>query len=137
MDQELQNQLFEKYPEIFSNRLKSPTESCMSMGIECGDGWYDLINSICQIVESLNKNIKDRNRLIAGNNETIIDFKFDQIKEKFGGLRAYYSGGNDYIRGLVSMAETMSYKICEVCGNKGKPNKGGWISTLCDGCRKS
>ena len=137
MDQELQNQLFEKYPEIFSNRLKSPTESCMSMGIECGNGWYDLINSICQIVESLNKNIKDRNRLIAGNNETIIDFKFDQIKEKFGGLRAYYSGGNDYIRGLVTMAETMSYKICEVCGNKGKPNKGGWISTLCDGCRKS
>jgi len=137
MDQELQNQLFEKYPEIFSNRLKSPTESCMSMGIECGNGWYDLINSICQIVESLNKNIKDRNRLIAGNNETIIDFKFDQIKEKFGGLRAYYSGGNDYIRGLVSMAETISYKTCEVCGNKGKPNKGGWISTLCDGCRKS
>jgi len=137
MDQQLQNQLFEKYPEIFSNRLKSPTESCMSMGIGCGNGWYDLINSICQIVESLNKNIKDRNRLIAGNNETIIDFKFDQIKEKFGGLRAYYSGGNDYIRGLVSMAETMSYKICEVCGNKGKPNKGGWISTLCDGCRKS
>jgi len=137
MDQELQNQLFKKYPEIFSNRLKSPTESCMSMGIECGNGWYDLINSICQIVESLNKNIKDRNRLIAGNNETIIDFKFDQIKEKFGGLRAYYSGGNDYIRGLVTMAETMSYKICEVCGNKGKPNKGGWISTLCDGCRKS
>jgi hypothetical protein len=105
MDQELQNQLFEKYPEIFSNRLKSPTESCMSMGIECGNGWYDLINSICQIVESLNKNIKDKNRLIAGNNETIIDFKFDQIKEKFGGLRAYYSGG--------------------------------WIITLCDGCRKS
>jgi len=137
MDQELQNQLYKKYPEIFSNRLKSPTESCMSMGIECGNGWYDLINSICQIVESLNKNIKDRNRLIAGNNETIIDFKFDQIKEKFGGLRAYYSGGNDYIRGLVTMAETMSYKICEVCGNKGKPNKGGWISTLCDGCRKS
>ena len=137
MDQELQNQLFEKYPEIFSNRLKSPTESCMSMGIECGNGWYNLINSICQIVESLNKNIKERNRLIAGNNEEIIDFKFDQIKEKFGGLRAYYSGGNDYIRGLVSMAETMSYKICEVCGNKGKPNKSGWISTLCDGCRKS
>jgi hypothetical protein len=105
------------------------------MGIECGNGWYDLINSICQIVESLNKNIKDRNRLIAGNNKKIIDFKFDQIKEKFGGLRAYYSGGNDYIRGLVTMAETMSYKTCEVCGNKGKPNKGGWISTLCDSCR--
>jgi hypothetical protein len=135
MDQVLQDELFEKYPDFFSNKDKSPMESCMSMGIECGNGWYDLINSICQIVESLNKNIKDRNRLIAGNNKKIIDFKFDQIKEKFGGLRAYYSGGNDYIRGLVTMAETMSYKTCEVCGNKGKPNKGGWISTLCDSCR--
>jgi hypothetical protein len=135
MDQVLQDELFKKYPDFFSNKDKSPMESCMSMGIECGNGWYDLINSICQIVESLNKNIKDRNRLIAGNNETIIDFKFDQIKEKFGGLRAYYSGGNDYIRGLVTMVETMSYKTCEVCGNKGKPNKGGWISTLCDSCR--
>jgi hypothetical protein len=135
MDQKLENQLLEKYPEFFSNILKSPTESCISTGIECGNGWYDLIDLICYKVENLNKNIKDRNRLIAGNNEEIIDFKFDQIKEKFGGLRAYYSGGDHYIRGLVSMAEMMSYKICEVCGNRGKPNKSGWISTLCDSCR--
>jgi hypothetical protein len=137
MDQQLQNQLFEKYPEFFSNKDLGRRNSCMAFGITCGNGWYDLIDLICYKVENLNKNIKDRNRLIAGNNEEIIDFKFDQIKEKFGGLRIYYSGGDDYIRGLVTMAETMSYKICEVCGNKGKPNKGGWISTLCDGCRKS
>jgi NADH pyrophosphatase NudC (nudix superfamily) len=62
-------------------------------------------------------------------------FKFDQVKEKYGGLRLYFSGGDEYAEGLVSMAEAMSYKICEVCGNAGKPNKGGWISTLCDSCR--
>ena len=39
------------------------------------------------------------------------------------------------MKGLVSMTEAMSYKICEVCGNKGEPNKGGWISTLCESCR--
>jgi hypothetical protein len=135
MDQVLQDELFEKYPEFFSNKDLGPRNSCMAFGITCGNGWHDLINSICQIIASLNKNIKERNRLIAGNNEEIIDFKFDQIKEKFGGLRVYYSGGDDFIRGLVRMAETMSYKTCEVCGNKGKPNKGGWISTLCDSCR--
>ena len=63
--------------------------------------------------------------------------KFDQIKEKYGGLRMYFSGGDDYINGLVSMAEAMSYKICEVCGNKGECNKSGWFTTLCEGCRKS
>jgi hypothetical protein len=137
MDQQLQNQLFEKYPEFFSNKDLGPRNSCMAFGITCGNGWYDLIDLICQIVESLNKNIKDRNRLIAGNNEEIIDFKFDQIKEKFGGLRVYYSGGDDYIRGLVRMAEAISYKACEVCGNKGECNKSGWFTTLCPTHRES
>lgn len=55
-----------------------------------------------------------------------------QVKEKFGGLRFYYYGGDDYISGLVDMAESMSYIICEECGDKGFPNKNGWIRTLCD-----
>jgi hypothetical protein len=33
------------------------------------------------------------------------------------------------------MAEAMSYKICEVCGNKGDCNQNGWLVTLCDDCR--
>lgn len=55
-----------------------------------------------------------------------------QVKEKFGGLRFYYDGGDEYISGLSSMAESMSYVTCEVCGSAGKPNSGGWIKTLCD-----
>jgi len=55
----------------------------------------------------------------------------EQVKEKFGGLRFYYRGGDQYIEGLVAMAESMSYATCEECGNSGKPNKGGWIRTLC------
>jgi hypothetical protein len=61
---------------------------------------------------------------------------FDQIKEKFGGLRIYFSGGDDYVSGVIGMAEDMSYKLCEVCGNKGNANKSGWIATLCDEHRK-
>lgn len=61
----------------------------------------------------------------------------EQVKEKFGGLRFYYRGGDDYISGLSAMAESMSYITCEDCGNPGKPNKIGWIRTLCTTHRSS
>ena len=43
-----------------------------------------------------------------------------QIKEKFGGLRFYYNGGDEHIHGMVSMAERWADHSCEKCGNKGK-----------------
>lgn len=55
-----------------------------------------------------------------------------QIKEKFGGLRFYFQGGDDHVRGLVDMAETWAGHSCEICGNKGKRRDGGWVKTLCD-----
>jgi hypothetical protein len=55
----------------------------------------------------------------------------DQVKEKYGTLRFYYHGGDDFIDGMVRMAESMSAVTCEVCGNPGKLVGGGWIRTLC------
>ena len=55
-----------------------------------------------------------------------------QIKEKFGGLRFYYQGGDDHIDGMVTMAEVWAGRTCETCGNLGKRREGGWIRTLCD-----
>lgn len=55
-----------------------------------------------------------------------------QIKEKFGGLRFYYDGGDDEISGMVRMAELWAGHTCEKCGNKGEHRQGGWIRTLCD-----
>ena len=55
----------------------------------------------------------------------------DQVKEKFGTLRFYYSGGDEYISGLVSMAESMSGVTCETCGKPGTRTRGGWIKTAC------
>jgi hypothetical protein len=141
MDQELQDKLFEKYPQLFINRTKSPMESCMSWGCEVGNGWYELLSSLCWRIFQHEKNIEDRKRILADQPEKIQEelsyfpVKFDQIKEKYGGLRVYFTGGDDYVEGVVGMAEEYSYKICEVCGNSGKPNKGGWITTLCDSCR--
>jgi hypothetical protein len=59
----------------------------------------------------------------------------DQVKEKFGGLRFYYSGGDDTIDGIVSLAESLSYQICENCGStKDVGQTQSWISTLCKEC---
>ena len=55
-----------------------------------------------------------------------------QVKEKFGGLRFYTNGYTDVVQGMISMAESMSYRTCEVCGSPGRSNNYGWISTLCD-----
>ena len=143
MKQELQDRLFKKYPTLFENKDKSIQESCMAWGIECNDGWYELLSSVCWRISQHEKNIADRirirNEVGKENDQSDLDYvpvKFDQIKEKFGGIRIYYTGGDDYVSGVVSLADEMSYKICEVCGNAGKPNKGGWISVLCDEHRK-
>jgi len=55
-----------------------------------------------------------------------------QIKEKFGTLRFYYDGGDDYVSGMVSLAESLSGLTCEKCGDVGIPRNGGWLRTLCD-----
>lgn len=133
MQEELQQKLFEKYPNLFENRHKSIQESCMAWGIECDDGWYDILNNLCH--EITQNEINATNEKGFRYNKDYVPVKFDQIKEKFGGLRIYCSGGDDHARGLKDMAEAMSYCICEHCGNKGRPNKSGWITTLCENCR--
>ena len=142
MDIELQNKLYEKYPDLFSNKNKDIMSSCMAWGIECNSGWYDILSSLCWMIKQHEDNIKSNREYLEKNNPERLQekpeyfpVKFDQVKEKYGGLRVYFSGGDDYIEGLVSMAESFSYHVCEVCGQKGKPNKGGWITTLCENCR--
>jgi len=137
------NSLYEKYPNLFQNRNKTPMQSCMSFGIECNFGWYEIISSVCWMIQQHEDNKRWRKEYLEKNEPERLasepeyfPVKFDQVKEKYGGLRLYFSGGDDYVEGLVSMAEAFSYKVCEVCGNKGKANKGGWITTLCESCRE-
>ena len=59
----------------------------------------------------------------------------DQIKEKFGTLRIYYtdySKSQEYISGVFDFAEAMSVHICEECGKQGKTRGDlSWMKTLC------
>jgi hypothetical protein len=69
--------------------------------------------------------------------ESIPQVTLDQVKEKFGTLRFYYTGGDDYIRGMVSLAESLTGVTCESCGNVGERRGGGWVHTYCTPCEEA
>jgi len=64
-----------------------------------------------------------------------------QIKEKYGGLRFYYSPGDstadlhpdwDIVENMVDDAEQQSLVTCEMCGQPGVlMTSGHWLKTLC------
>jgi|SRR5581483_2190357 len=121
MNKDLEKKLIEEFPTFFKNIYGHPSKTCMAFGLDCGEGWYDLIYETCKKIKEL-----DRDNT----------FVFLQIKEKFGGLRLYCSGGNKEIGVIISKAEDESYKICEYCGTKENiTTEGRWILTLCKDCR--
>jgi hypothetical protein len=125
MRKELDEALCKKYPEIFRDRHGDMRTTAMCWGFECGDGWYNIIDAACAQIENRAYN----NRL---NSEKFHQVIATQVKEKYGTLRFYYTGGDDYVDGVVSMAEAISASTCEVCGAPGKLREGGWLKTLCD-----
>jgi hypothetical protein len=132
MKQELDKLLCEKYPKMLINRNKPMTETCMCWGFECGDGWFQILDSLMgNIQHHIDWNNKNFEKGYTQYKQ-VPQVTLDQVKEKFGTLRFYYTGGDDYISGLVAMAESMSAVTCEQCGNPGTTGGQGWITTLCE-----
>jgi hypothetical protein len=98
---------------------------------ECGPGWIPLLEILFIYADEWNRTTPD-----GEENEKI---NITQVKEKFGSLRFYYTGGSDEFRGMVTMAEMLSSFMCERCGDRGDQmvSKHGWITTECHGCRGS
>jgi len=125
MTPKLQKQLFENWPDIFRQKDLNMSQTCMCWGIECGDGWYDLINQLCVMLEHVMQN------------DTNLKIEATQVKEKFGTLRFYtnMSKSNSYANGIISAFEHMSAYVCEECGNPGfLHNINGWYCTICFDC---
>lgn len=131
MKEELDKLLCEKYPKIFKDRHAPMTETAMCWGVGVGDGWYQILDSLCGQIQH-HIDWKQEQKEKYGRGEGCHQVVATQVKEKFGGLRFYYDGGDDYISGLVSMAESWADHTCEECGAPGKLRHGNWIRTLCD-----
>lgn len=174
MKQELENKLVKKYHEFF-DYLKEHNGPIIPIqfGIECGNGWYWLLDELMGNISSYIKNNSKKQRiknkfkrdlywwLLKISNrfsykygkqirkfatyidnhseieehESISPISITQIKEKYGGLRFYYNGGDTMIDGMVWLAESMSNSICETCGTtKNVFQTRGWIRTTCHKC---
>ncbi len=147
MSPELDKKLCSKYPELFRDRNGNPKNTAMCWGFECGDGWYSLIESICEYlmldVNRLKSRIasdyfdnteKEKMKLELIEAEKKVPVVF-QVKEKFGGLRFYVDGAATVKQfEYINFAENFSYRICEECGTmKDVMTYGiGWNKTLCN-----
>jgi hypothetical protein len=52
MNKKLQDKLFKKYPKIFQDKDKPATQTCMCWGIDTGDGWFDLLDTLCFLIQN-------------------------------------------------------------------------------------
>ena len=86
---------------------------------ECGKGWNDIIDALEHSMLEIDP-----------------DYKVDQIKEKYGGLRYYFTPSdnkyNKQLDELVSIAELQCEVTCEICGKPGILRTGRWFSTRCE-----
>lgn len=140
MKLELQNKLFQRFPNLFIERNLPMTQTCMCWGIETGNGWFNLIWNLC------------------GKLEKFKGLRFTQVKEKFGGLRVYYDfEPKRFFRGLnakqkrkfkrqyktidylISEAERIAFETCQYCENKLETryneDEAYWFAKKCENCK--
>jgi hypothetical protein len=110
------------------------------MAAQCKAGNFDAFEETMKALPNDEFKEKRLAEIVAGDFRKVPDaipqVTLDQVKEKFGTLRFYYTGGDDYISGMVSFAESLTAVTCEECGNVGKSRGGGWIHTYCDPCEE-
>jgi ribosomal protein S27AE len=118
--------LIDNYPLSFKNN-----PDWIYKNIECNGGWLTLVERLLDSIEShlatLPKNSKVRKNFVV-----------QQIKEKFGGLRVYVDGADDFIYDKIMQTEEDSKRICEFCGIGGEMSRHGhYYRTVCGDCRKT
>lgn len=51
MSPELEKKLFDKYPKIFAQHKLPMSQTAMCWGIETSDGWYNIIDKLCGLIQ--------------------------------------------------------------------------------------
>lgn len=118
MKKELEHKLCSKFPELCRDYEIDPKDSCMAWGFDCGDGWYDLIESTLANIDRLSKSIS-------------LDVKLAQVKSKFGRLTIYIDIESGPAGAQIQQVISQIYNEIEEAGIKslsiseisGKPAK--------------
>lgn len=157
MSPDLDAALCAAYPLIFKERFREPETSAISYGLECGDGWYSMIDVLCSAlyapytraeVHHQSARAREGKPVRAGGKVVtaadVADARREmlaarrrvpvcrQVKSKFGTLRFHVNRASDLERECIRFAERLSARVCERCGAPGRLREGPWIQTLCD-----
>jgi hypothetical protein len=141
MEDQKFEELAKRWPDLF--------QKSGDFEFSIGDGWYDIIDTLCGMLSYRAENSKRRLKYAMENpnakfNKPISELEADvnkaleelpiiaQVKEKFGTLRFYVDGGTPEMHNYIEFAEAMTSRVCEVCGSPGKSRNDGWVRVLCD-----
>jgi hypothetical protein len=157
MNDELTKYLVEKYPKILKQSDVNKDHCYGLFGIECSDGWFlhldRMFNSIQSMIDFSESNYENLQRhynklpwykklmslykrsryhYFRNNQTPIPQVTALQIKEKFGTLRFYYTGGDERLTPIVDFYESYTQYICEDCGSTvDVGSTSGWIRNVC------
>lgn len=123
--------LIRKFPfllprNVWTDKLSEDYDYTYIKGIgEVPEGWERLFLLYC-------KNM--RKELIKYN--YLDDFRFTQIKEKYGSMRLYNNGipKDSNCDNLEYIYDHLSTYVCEYCGNPAKYISKGWVTQFCKEC---
>ncbi len=114
-----------------------PKATCMAWGCSCGDGWFYLLDTLCHSIQHYIDNRAEsiKNKWTT-ETKLVPQVVLHQVKEKFGALRIYSEGGDEYVRAMINFTETLSAWTCENCGSQALEvgRTAGWIQCLCPEC---
>lgn len=127
MKKTTQEALIKKHKSFF--KLLNNKDFPINYGIECDEGWKDIISDTIDDVRELCKREKAK-----------VSVQIMQIKEKMGELRIYFSiipdthEIKDEISKIEIEAARKSRTVCEICSKPGKERRYSRIKTLCWRC---
>ena len=140
MKEELEKKLFKKYEFL---RTQGIQNDAMFFGMQCGDGWYKLLDNLFNKMQKYFNKHPDAFVTIwkIDKEEQKEYFKVTTVKEKFSTLRVYTSWSLDELDKMIQKAEDDSEYTCESCGKVCKEktaykevSPGGWQYNMCDIC---
>ncbi len=108
LDPMLTEKLYEDFPRLYRGHSKTPQESSMCWGFECGDGWYRLLHDLSAQLTAY----------MAEHPE--LDLEATQVKSKFGRLRFHLNEHDAAIEQMIETAQARADVTCEITGQPGQ-----------------
>ena len=148
IEKNLMKQTMEDCAILYCNKNLPMSQSLCCFGWECGSGWFNVLREASCRLEALNLIYYPKYK---------VKIQAEQVKEKFGTLRFYFSvicedtertkeqevimtAMESWADEIVDWAEKKCYNVCEECGHQigedwsPRCETTGWITYLCDEC---